>query len=253
MRCTRWLLAALLALAMLAVPSLAVGQGDPGDDPADVPAQVVPEDPTADDPAPTDPNLEPPQVLDDPSSDQPAAPPAGEPDVALAAPPISELTRFSDDVRAPQWQQRDSWRERGVFYRWRQGWFLRRDARWWQWRDRRWTPCPQPGDWRPEVVRPVPLADPSPSAPAFDPVRDAVRHVTPPTTVPRPTPQNRDRVIRRALRVCQVRYVRSVVQLRILRQQGRITFRQYRRGVQIALARRDHCRRVVLRLFAVQR
>jgi len=253
MRSARWLLAALFVAALFAIPSLARGQADPGDDPADVPAQVVPEDPTADDPVADDPNLEPPQVLDDPSSDTPAPPPAGQPDVALAAPPISELTRFSDDQRAPRWQQRDRWRERGVFYRWRQGWFLNRADRWWQWRDQRWSPCDRPGDWRPDVVRPVPVSDPSPATPTFDPVREATRHVVAPTTVPRPTPQNRGRVIARALRVCQARYVRSIVQLRILRQQGRISFRAYRRGVQVSLARRDHCRRVVLRLFAVQR
>ena len=250
MRCARWLLAVVFAVALFAVPSMAVGQDDP---PAsDVPAQVVPEDPSADDPAPPDATLEPPAVLEDPSGDVPAAPAVGEAPVALAAPPVQELSRFSDDTRAPRWQQRDSWRERGVFYRWRSGWFLHRGPSWWRWDDRRWSPCPQPGDWSPPVVRPVPVSDPSPGH-HFDAVRDAVAPIVAPQSVPRPTQHNRAQVVRRALRVCQARYARSVIVLRTLRRHGRITFVQYQRGVRVALARRAVCRREVLRLLSVHR
>lgn len=254
MRCARWMLAALLAVAMLAVPSLAVGQDDP--DPSDVPAQVVPEDPTADDPAPADPSVEPPAVLQDPAQvgTAPAdvAPAPDAPTVApLQAPPVNELSRFSDERRAPLWQQRDGWRSRGLFYRWRDGWFLQRGPSWWRWVGR-WTPCPRPGDWRPDVVRPVPVSDPAPGHPTFDAVREAVAPIVAPTTVPRPTQQNRAQVIRRALRVCQARYVRGVLVLRALRRQGRISFLEYRRGVRVALVRRAVCRRAVFRMVSVR-
>jgi hypothetical protein len=175
-------------------------------------------------------------------------------DAPAFAPPVTDLSRFSDDQRAPRWQQRDDWRARGLFYRWRAGWFVHRDSRWWQWQNRRWTPCPQPGDWSPPVVRPVPVSDPSPHGPVFDPVRDAVAPVVAPTTVPRPSSgQDRQLVIRRALRVCQARYVRAVIVLRVLRSHGRITFVQYQRGVRLALVRRAVCRRVVLRLLVARR
>lgn len=257
MRTVRWLLGALFLVAMFAIPSAALAQGtdDPvGDDPA-----ITQGDDPGD--APADPSLEPPQVLQDPGSDQPAAPVQGPTDENLApsfAPPVTELNRFSDEDRAPRWQQRDNWRQRGLFYRWRFGWFVRRQQQnqfiWWQWRDGRWSRCDQPGDFRDDVVRPEPLTDPSPGTLPFNPVNHAIAPIVAPQHVVVPQQQNnRLQALRRALRVCQVRYVRSVIVLRILRQRGRITFQQYVVGVRRALVRRAVCRRVVFRAFSVRR
>jgi hypothetical protein len=251
------------ALCFLAVPSLAHAQGT-GDDGSTIttPSGTVPDD-GGDDQG--DPSLEPPTVLDDPApaDTQPVQPaPTEVAPTELSTPPVNELSRFSDDVRAPVWQQRDNWRPRGLFYRWRQGWFIRITVQqqnvpgaiqvviWFQFRDGRWTRCGQPGDWRPDVVRPVPNADPSPLIDKT-PINTAVQQIVPPRfNHPVPTQQNnRVRALRRALLVCQVRYVRSVRVLRTLRQQGRITFRQYRQGVQFALNRRQDCRRFVFRHF----
>jgi hypothetical protein len=251
MKRAKWLFGVLFLAALFAIPSLAVGQDDPSDS-SDVPGQVVPEDPAADDQAPADPSIEPPQVLADPApkaGDVAPAPVADDPS-SLAAPPVTELSRFSDSDRAPLWQQRDNWRERGWFYQRRIGWFLHRGDSWWQWRGR-WTPCGPPTTWSPPVVRPVPTANPG--GPVFNPVRDAVTPIQAPQTVPQPTQQNRRAVlIQRALRVCQNRYAHAVFVLRALRRQGRITFPQYQQGIRLALVRRAVCRRQVIRLFNVR-
>jgi hypothetical protein len=256
----KWLLGVMLvAMIGFSVPQLAFGQGT--DDPTnDGSVPTVPQDPSADDPAndTSPPNLEPPQVLQDPGPGDAGVAPTEPTDTSVApefqgAPPVSELSRFSDEVRAPKWQQRDNWRPRGLFYHWRQGWFQFNRNIWWQWRGFHWVRCPQPGDWSPPVVRPVPVSDPAPDNHTYNPVQDAVVPIQAPRDVSVPQQQDRRQfALRRALRVCQARYVHSVVVLRLLRQNGRITFQQYRRGVQFALHRRAVCRRVVFRLFTIR-
>jgi len=259
----KWLFGVMLvAMFGFAVPQLAFGQGDGGDNPAAVDPTVptVPDDPSADDPSndTSPPNLEPPQVLEDPAPGdvgvQPVAPPqGGDQPESLAAPPTNELTRFSDDNRAPKWQQKDSLRQRGLFYRWRTGWFQNHGPNWWQWRGFHWVRCPQPGDWSPPVVRPVPVNDNAPGQQTFNPVEHVIAPIQAPRQISVPNQQSRRALaLRRALRVCQFRYVRSVIGLRLLRQNGRITFRQYQRGVRSALIRRAVCRRVVFRAFQIR-
>jgi hypothetical protein len=264
MRKIKWLVGVMLvAMLGFAVPQLAFGQGR--DDPVGTPpSDTVPtvpngnDDPSADDPTndTSDPSVEPPAVLQDPGTQtNGTTPPTINNGVEVNItfnPPVNELTRFSDDNRSPEWQQRDNWRPRGLFYHRRDGWFVHRNNNWFQWRNR-WVPCGQPGGWREDVVRPVPVNDPSPGQQTFSPVENAIAPIQAPRQVS--VPQQQDRrafALRRALRVCQARYVRSIFVLRTLRQHGRITFVQYQRGVRSALIRRAVCRRVVFRLFTIR-
>lgn len=245
------------AICFLAIPGIAMA-GTPGNDTTDqtdTTTQQLPA-PDANDPAVDDPTLEPPAVLDDPAGEAPSGdlvPPVNTPldqPEDNNAPPAQELSRFSDDQRAPEWQQRDNWRQRGLFYHRGRGWFQFSHQRWFCFVVGRWIVCAAPLNLRPDVVRPVPVADPSPNNENTSPVTDAVNQINPPQM--NQFPQQGDRrqaALRRALRVCQVRYVISVRILRQLRQNGRISFRQYIRGINRALDRRQDCRRFVFRAF----
>lgn len=256
----RFIAMILGALCFFAIPGIAMA-GTPTD--TDDPTQTTPATPP-DDNGPGDeqgdPSLEPPSVLDDPapnSEQAPLAPPTENPLTRPSdenAPPTQDLTRFSDDVRAPEWQQRPNWLPRGLFYQRSFGWYRFQRGLWWQWRNR-WVPCAQPRTWQPPVVRPVPLTDPSPNSHNTSPVTDAVNQIAPPR-VQNTFPNQQDRrarALRRALFVCQARYVFTVRVLRQLRVSGRITFRQYIRGIHRALDRRQDCRRLVFRAFSRNR